>query len=248
MAKRFTDTDKWKKPFIRGMEAPYKLLWLYILDDCDHAGIWQVDIDVANIKIGISIDIQKAIEVFGSHIQIIDEGEKWFISDFIDFQYGELKQENRVHNSILAIHKKYKIKPLKRPLEGAKDKDKEKDKEKDLVKDKEEVKIILRPIDVFPDALENVFIEFLEMRKKIKKPATEKAIKLLRDRLRELSLKNQTKAIEILNQSIRNNWQDLYHIKQENQKNGQSITTGPKSNPTDAYDQLANNLRGNTTT
>jgi len=50
MAKRFTDTDKWKKTFIRTMKAPYKLLWLYILDECDHAGIWQVDFDVDEIK------------------------------------------------------------------------------------------------------------------------------------------------------------------------------------------------------
>lgn len=131
MAKRFTDTDKWKKPFIRSMEAPYKLLWLYILDDCDHAGIWQVDEDVANIKIGMAIDFKKAAAIFGDHIQVINEGEKWFIQDFIDFQYGELNPENRVHNSIITLHNKYKIKPLKHPLKGVKDKDKDKNKEQD---------------------------------------------------------------------------------------------------------------------
>ena len=35
MAKRFTDTDKWKKGFIKRLPAKYKLLWLYILDDCN---------------------------------------------------------------------------------------------------------------------------------------------------------------------------------------------------------------------
>ena len=39
MAKRFTDTDKWKKGFIRNLPTKYKLLWLYILDDCNHAGV-----------------------------------------------------------------------------------------------------------------------------------------------------------------------------------------------------------------
>ncbi len=234
MAKRFTDTDKWKKPFIRGMEAPYKLLWIYILDDCDHAGIWQVDEDVANIKIGIQIDFKKAIEVFGEHIQIIDEGQKWFISDFIEFQYGELNPENRVHNSILTIHKKYKIKPLARPLQGRKDKDM--DKDMDLDKDKEE-----QNKNIFPIVLENIFIEFLEMRKKIKKPATEKAVLLLRLKLKKLSQSNQTLAIQILEQSILNNWQDLYQLK--NQQNGKSINTGNGSK-TDAYDSLTEKLRG----
>ena len=47
MAKRFTDTDKWKKGFIRNLPAKYKLLWLYILDDCNHAGVWETDFEVA---------------------------------------------------------------------------------------------------------------------------------------------------------------------------------------------------------
>jgi len=202
MAKRFTDSDKWKKPFIRSMEAPFKLLWLYILDDCDHAGIWQVDEDVAKIKIGLDIDFKKAIEVFGNHIQIIDGGEKWFISDFIEFQYGELNPENRVHNSILTLHKKYKIKPLTSPLKGAMDKDKDKDK------DKEEGK------DLFPEPIETVFQEFLSMRKKIKKPATEYAEKLLRAELKKISDSKQGLAVKILEQSIKNNWQDLYQLKE----------------------------------
>jgi hypothetical protein len=139
MAKRFTDTTKWNKPFIRGLQAPYKLLWFYILDDCDHAGIWQVDEDVAKIRIGCEIDFNDAIKIFGNHIQVFDDGQKWFIKDFIDFQYGELNPLNRVHLSIISIHKKYKIKPLTSPLQGAKDKDKDKDMDKEQDKDKETV-------------------------------------------------------------------------------------------------------------
>ena len=43
MAKRFTDTDKWKKGFMKSLSTKYKLLWLYIVDDCNHAGIKGVD-------------------------------------------------------------------------------------------------------------------------------------------------------------------------------------------------------------
>ena len=59
MAKRFTDTDRWKKPFIKGLNLEQKLLWFYILDDCDHAGLWHVDIEVASIRVGVNIDLQK---------------------------------------------------------------------------------------------------------------------------------------------------------------------------------------------
>lgn len=135
MAKRFTDTEKWKKPFIRALQAPYKLLWFYILDDCNHAGIWQVDMDVACLRIGDnSLSAEKAIELFGAKIQVFDNQEKWFIPDFIEFQYGILNPENRAHQSVISILERYGLegvnKGLISPLEGRKDKDKDKDKEK----------------------------------------------------------------------------------------------------------------------
>lgn len=141
MAKRFTDTDKWKKPFIRGLQGAYKVLWLYILDDCDHAGIWQVDLDVAGLRVGESLDEATAIEQFKNHIQVFDNGEKWFIPAFIEFQYGsELNPDNRVHESVLKLLSKYKLSINKEhisPLQGAKDKDKDKDKDLDKDKDQE---------------------------------------------------------------------------------------------------------------
>jgi hypothetical protein len=106
MAKRFTDTEKWKKPFLRGLEGPYKLLWFYILDDCDMAGIWQPDFEVAEIRIGERVTSARAIELFGDRIKIFDNGTKWFIKDFIQFQYGELKATNRMHNAVISTLKK----------------------------------------------------------------------------------------------------------------------------------------------
>ena len=60
MAKRFTDNEKWKKRFFKNLEPKYKLLWIYILDDCNHAGIWDVDMDVAALRIGESLNEKKA--------------------------------------------------------------------------------------------------------------------------------------------------------------------------------------------
>jgi len=123
MAKRFTDTNKWKKDFIRGLQGAYKLLWMYILDECDHAGIWHVEIDIAKIRIGEDINEKEAIKQFEDKIIVVDNGKKWFIQDFIDFQYGELNPENRVHKSIIGLLNKYNIKGLKRSLQGSKDMD-----------------------------------------------------------------------------------------------------------------------------
>lgn len=147
MAKRFTDTEKWKKPFIRGLQGAYKLLWLYICDDCDHAGIWQVDIDVAQIRIGEKIDIKEAIKSFDEKIIILDKGNKWFIPSFLDFQYPSgLNPDNRAHNSVIILLEKYNLrisknKPLISPSEGSMDMDKDMDMDMDKVMVKEEKKV-----------------------------------------------------------------------------------------------------------
>jgi hypothetical protein len=157
MAKRFTDTGKWKKDFIKSLPAKMKLLWFYILDDCDHAGIWEVDMEVACIRIGESITYDEAFIALGSRIRPIGK-TKWFIEDFIFFQYGELTSTNRMHLSVINILNKYGIqidKPLISPLQGVKDIDKDKDKvmdkeqEKEAPKTKEEIRALVFAEPIF---------------------------------------------------------------------------------------------------
>jgi len=133
MSKRFTDTDKWKKPFVKGLQTVYKLFWIYLTDECDHAGIWQVEMDIASVRIGEEIDQEEALQQFGDHIIPIDGGEKWFLPDFITFQYGELNPEVRAHKSVIDRLRKHKLldenKQFVNPLQRGKDKDKYKDKD-----------------------------------------------------------------------------------------------------------------------
>ena len=148
MAKRFTDTDKYKKPFFRNLPGAYKLLWDYLYHACDHAGIWIVDFEIAQIYLGQDMPVtkQKALELFNKdeqRIVVLNCGSKWFLPSFIDFQYGRLSESNRAHKSVISILKKYNlhegIKPLASPLQGASKgaKDKEQEQDKDKVKDKE---------------------------------------------------------------------------------------------------------------
>lgn len=155
MAKRFTDTDKYKKPFLRAMPGAYKLLWDYICNDCNHAGIWIVDFEIAQMYVGSDMKINKAkaLQLFNADkIRVIEikGGKYWFIFSFIEFQYGILNPLNRAHNSVINCLSSYdlwddiknKIKPLTSPLQGAMDKDKEKDMVKDMDQEKSEIVII----------------------------------------------------------------------------------------------------------
>lgn len=148
MAKRFTSTDKYRSPFIRGLQGAYKVLWDYLQHECDHAGIWLVDFEIAQICVGRDLPIDKAtaLEQFNEEeerVVVLQGGKKWLILDFIREQYGHLNETNRVHKSVIDTLAKNGIrvidgeietstnKPLTSPLQGAKDKDMDKEKEKE---------------------------------------------------------------------------------------------------------------------
>lgn len=137
MAKRFIDTDFFKKGFIKGLDTPHKLLYFYILCECDMSGIWEIELDVASLRTGCDYDLETVKKSMGDRIQI--KGNKLFLVDFIPFQYGELKEGHRVHESVL---RNTLSKGFRYPLQRVKDIDKDKDKVKDKDKEKEKPEII----------------------------------------------------------------------------------------------------------
>lgn len=139
MAKRFTDTNKWDHSWIRRLSCKFKCALFYILDKCDHAGLWVADFEAMSFIIGETVTQHDFENHFKDKIILI-KSDKYFIPSFIDFQYGSLNQDNRVHKSvILLLEKEGAYKHLKSSFQGAKDKDKEKDKDKakDKKKDKD---------------------------------------------------------------------------------------------------------------
>lgn len=105
----------------------------------------------------------------------------------------------------------------------AKDKVKEKVKDKDKEKVKEKEKDIAPEVAVAtldaPDEVKQSMQEFVNMRKSIKKPMTGNAVKLMYGRLVKLSKDPGTQR-EILEQSIRHSWQDVYELKDEKPRSG----------------------------
>ena len=234
MSKRFTDTEKWKKPFIRNLSAPYKLLWLYICDDCDYAGIWQVDIDVARIRIGEDINEQDAIKFFDDKIIKIDNGNKWFIPSFIDFQYPSgLNPENKAHGGIIKMLLKHKLindefKPLNSPLQG--DKDMVKDKVMDKDKVKEEIEL-----PFFSKEFEEIWEAWKDYKKKEFKFTykTSQSELAALNGLLTLSKGNEDIAIKIINQSLANGWKGLFNLKEDAKgttNNTRKLTKGEQFN------------------
>jgi len=219
MSKRFTDTNKYKKPFIRSLEGPYKLLWDYLYHDCDHAGIWIVDFEIAQIYIGddMPVNKEKALKCFNNgEVRIIEfnNGSKWFIPAFVEFQYGVLSEENRAHNSVITILKKYNLlqkinKPLRSSLIGAKDKDKDKDMDKAKDKDRE----ICKKFDILPEFYDVLLSWLKYKRSRGESYKTADSTELAYKKLLRLSGKKSSKAIKVIEQSMENNWAGLFPLK-----------------------------------
>lgn len=78
------------------------------------------------------------------------------------------------------------------------------------------------------EELQNALKAFIQMRSFIKKPLTEYALKLMLKKLDELGNTDDTK-IAILNQSITNNWQGIFQLK--------DVNTKQEKQPEKKYDQ-----------
>lgn len=128
MAKRFTCTDKWKKAWFSELSKEGKLLWIYITDNCNHAGICDYSEKIFSVMLDFKVTQEKITELLGDKIQWLEDN-KFFIPSFIEFQYGELNPQNRAHKSVIDQISKIKegaYKGLTRPLQGCKDKYKDK--------------------------------------------------------------------------------------------------------------------------
>lgn len=84
--KRFTETTKWRDPWYRKLSSKAKLLWQWLLDNCDNAGVIDFDTEAATFDIGETID-EKHLSEIASRLQRLGNGKFW-IKRFIPYQYG----------------------------------------------------------------------------------------------------------------------------------------------------------------
>lgn len=110
MPKRFTDSEKWKDPFFIELSANYKLVWLYLLDDCNHAGIWKKSIKRLNFDCETNFTEQEILKTFGDRIIVLSE-DKWFIPKFVYFQHGKdfIKSKQKQAESAIKILNEYNL-------------------------------------------------------------------------------------------------------------------------------------------
>lgn len=230
MAKRFIDTGLFSNKWFMKLSKDAKLLWVYMFTNCDHAGIIELNEELIIFQTKIK-GLEAVIKELNNNLIFIGD-DHYFLVKFLDYQYPGFPNSNvRSQISAIEILKKYGLWDIENQILNF-------DKINSLLtlnkgftnpygngtgtgngfgngseEEKKEEKIILKPFEV-------AFTDFLEMRKKIKKPATPRAIELLKKKLSELSNNDENLAVKILEQSTLNDWQDLYPLKNNN--NGSS--------------------------
>ena len=133
--KRFTETTIWEKPWFRRLKPEAKLLWRWLVDKCDAAGVIDMDLELCCFQTGCDID-EGTVNDLGDRVVKLDSG-KLFVIDFIEFQYGTLSAECKPHKPVIELVKKHQLekvwKGFQKGIRTLQEKDKEKDKEKDEV-------------------------------------------------------------------------------------------------------------------
>jgi len=206
MAKRYIDTGFYKSPFVRGLKGSLKSLYGFIICDSEGSGIWTKDLIIASAYIGFEVT-EKDFDIFVKAGKAIDlKNGRFFFPDFIEHQYPQgLSEKNPAHNNFIKELKKYSLiddnlKVVKRDTKGTIE------VPMVMVTEKVEEKVIVQEKTEF----EKTFEAFIEMRKKIRKPATDRAIELL---LKKINKYPESQRIPIIEQSIMNSWQDFFDLR-----------------------------------
>lgn len=136
MAKRLHDTGLWIKQWFRILSPAEKCAFLYLLNACDGAGVWDPDFPAAEFIIGDKVNWEELPGKTKNNIEVLDNG-KWWVVDFVAFQCGELKETCAPHKSYIALLKKHGLyervtQGLGNPYPRVKEREEEEEREKEL--------------------------------------------------------------------------------------------------------------------
>lgn len=108
MAKRFIDTGLFDDDWFMVLSSEAKLLWIYFITKCDHAGIIKINEKLCRVQTDIK-DLDSVIKELGNRLVTVSE-HLYFIPKFIEFQYpGFPKSKVRQQASVLVILGKYNL-------------------------------------------------------------------------------------------------------------------------------------------
>lgn len=107
MAKRFIDTGIFDDDWFMDLTKDAKLLWVYFITKCDHAGILKLNEKLCKVQTDIK-DLSDVIKQLGNRLVTVSE-HLYFIPKFIEFQYPGFPN-SKVRQQISAVEILSKLK------------------------------------------------------------------------------------------------------------------------------------------
>ena len=227
MAKRFTESDKWRDAWFATLSNADKLCWLYLCDACDYAGVFDIVPQNDAAALGERIDWDAFILQSEGRVVRLSANKLWLVR-FIDFQYPRgLKSSCKAHGPIIRSIVKHGLSVaydgdvldksrVKNPDSSQRVQDKDKDKETDKDKDKER-------LSGCPPSLVPVVSEWLAYKAERNESPTETSLKQLQGRVRNVAGEYGMAAVEAaMRRAMANGWKGWDH----------GIEKGASSRPT----------------
>ena len=108
MSKRFIDTGIFDDDWFMDLSKEAKLLWIYCITKCDHAGLIKINPKLCGIQTDIK-DLDGTIKQLGNRLVTVSE-RLYFIPKFIEFQYpGFPNSKVRQQQSAVEMLKKHNL-------------------------------------------------------------------------------------------------------------------------------------------
>lgn len=85
MSKRFIDTCLFDDDWFMELSMEAKLLWVYFITKCNHAGILKINTKLCKVQTDIE-DLDKIIQELGNRLVTVGE-HLFFIPKFVEYQY-----------------------------------------------------------------------------------------------------------------------------------------------------------------
>jgi hypothetical protein len=206
------------------LPARVKLLWFYILTNCDKCGIWKANYRLASLHCKGTIN-KKILTMLDEQLYEFKKNT-FYVKGYIELRYGNLSESCKPHQPII---RKLRVEGLLKEgnininFEDVKDEQFEllpetpKPKQR---RQKREKKIPDTMQIVSGKYFENeevdmAFKKFLSERIIWKKPATEYAIELLIKTLNRLSAGDPQKALLIIERSVKSRWLDFFPLNKQ---------------------------------
>lgn len=224
MSKRFIETTIWtQNRWFRKLSPKYKLFWIYLICNCDSAGVWEEDYELASFIIGDDFKREDVFAILGDKLKLFANKKIWIV-DFCNFQYGTLYEENttnRPHQAYISLLKKHSLwidygKTIKYPIHRDKDKDKEKE---GLLREIIDPDLeVIKDIEFLPKYKE-IFLTWLKYKRERRESyKTSSSTLLAYKKLLKYSNGKYRDAILIIEEAMSNNYAGFFELKPETTK------------------------------